>query len=312
MTIAKLLAGVELGGTKCVCILGTSPENVLARVRVSTVEPQTTLKEIDGIFDQWQLQYGPIGALGLASFGPIDLDPASAQYGYITSTPKVGWRNTDMATRFARRFNVPVAFDTDVNGAALAEGRLGAAKGLDDYAYVTVGTGVGVGVVVRGRPVFGCTHAELGHLRIARAPGDDWPGACVYHGACVEGLASGSAIISRVGSSADSLASDHPVWHFVAEALGQLLHALVLATAPRRIILGGGVMTAQAHLFARIRTALQSSLNGYITLPELNAGIADYVVPAVLGSDAGPVGALMLAEGVSDLPRSARRRNFEP
>lgn len=299
MSTSKLLAGVEFGGTKCVCIIGTSPEHVLARVRVSTADPHTTLKEIERVLERWCTEFGSVSALGLASFGPICLDRSSTNYGYITSTPKPGWRNTEIASRFTRRFNVPVAFDTDVNGAALAEGRLGAARNLDDYAYVTVGTGVGVGVVVQGRPVFGCNHAELGHLRVARASGDHWPGACTYHGACVEGLASGHAIKSRTGSSPDRLSSDHSVWQLAADALGQLLHALVLATAPKRIILGGGVMAAQTHLFDRIRTALQSSLNGYIELRELDEGIADYVVPAALGAEAGPVGALILAEKAS-------------
>lgn len=301
MASTKLLAGVELGGTKCVCILSSSsdPAHVVARERVPTRDPQTTLKAIDEILVRWQSEFAPISAIGLASFGPLCLDRAAEHYGYITSTPKPGWRSTELATRFQRHYNVPVAIDTDVNGAALAEGRFGAAQGLDDYAYITVGTGVGVGLVVRGRPVFGCNHGELGHLRVARVPGDHWPGACNYHGACVEGIASGHAIAARVGGPADRLSPDHPVWHVVADALAQLLHALVLATAPKRIILGGGVMTAQTQLFDRIRSALQSSLNGYITLRELKEGIADYVVPAALGSEAGPVGALILAEGVS-------------
>lgn len=301
MASTMLLAGVELGGTKCVCILSSSsdPTHVVARERVSTSDPQTTLKAIDEVLLRWQREFAPISAIGLASFGPLCLDRSAEQYGYITSTPKPGWPATELATRFHRHYNVPVAIDTDVNGAALAEGRFGAAQGLDDYAYITVGTGVGVGSIVRGRPVFGCNHGELGHLRIARVAGDHWPGACSYHGACVEGIASGHAITSRIGGPIDHLSPDHPVWTFVADALGQLLHALVLATAPQRIILGGGVMTAQAHLFDRVRAALQSSLNGYITLRELNEGIADYVVPAALGSDAGPIGALLLAEGIS-------------
>lgn len=296
MTSKKLLAGVELGGTKCVCILGTSPENVLEQVRVPTSDPQTTLGLIEAVLEEWQDQYGAIDALGLASFGPIDLRRSSPTYGYITSTPKPGWRNTPVVARFADRFNVPIGFDTDVNGAALAEGRQGAAQGLDNFAYITVGTGVGVGLIVGGRPVFGCNHAELGHLRIARMPGDSWPGVCSFHGACVEGLASGPAIAARVGFSPVYLTPADPVWPIVADALGQLLHALVLATAPMRIILGGGVISAQVHLFERIRTALQSSLNGYVTISEVTTGIAEYVVPAVLGSQAGPVGALVLAE----------------
>ena len=169
------------------------------------------------------------------------------------------------------------------------------AQGLDDFAYITVGTGVGVGLIVNGAPVFGCNHTELGHLRPARAPGDEWPGICAYHGACVEGLASGPAIEARAGMPADRLAADHPVWESVAHTLGQLLHAMVLSTAPKRIFLGGGVMNAQQHLFARVRRNLQLSLNGYVNVEEVTHGIDRYVVPPGLGASAGPLGALALA-----------------
>jgi fructokinase len=193
------------------------------------------------------------------------------------------------------RFGVPIGFDTDVNGAALAEGRWGAARSLRNFAYVTVGTGVGVGLVVNGAPVLGCNHTEMGHIRIVRRAGDDWPGVCAFHGDCVEGLASGPAIEARAGVSADRLGPDHPAWGSVAHALGQLLHAMVLTTAPERILLGGGVMTAQTHLFERVRDELQRSLNRYVEADEVRAGLRDYVTAPGLGAQAGPLGALALA-----------------
>jgi fructokinase len=279
-----------------VCILGTSPQDVLAQVRVPTTDPISTFREITAVLESWRRECGAIAALGVASFGPVDLQRRSPTYGYITTTPKSGWAHTEIVGRLARLFNVPVGFDTDVNGAALAEGQLGAARGLDDFAYITVGTGVGVGIVANGRTILGCNHTELGHLRVVRAPGDSWPGHCEFHGGCVEGIASGSAIAARTGASVESLAADHPVWDLVANALAQLLHALVLSTAPRRIIFGGGVMSANAHLYPRIRSQLQVSLNHYVQVPELASLIDEYIVPAMLGSLAGPAGALVLAQ----------------
>jgi fructokinase len=294
-TPSKLLAGVELGGTKCVCILGTGPEDVRAMERLDTGERGETLRQIEGVLDRWRQQYGPPRALGIASFGPVDLLPESRSYGFITSTSKAGWRETDVALRLARRTGVPVGFDTDVNGAALAEGRWGAAVGLTDYAYVTVGTGVGVGSIVRGRPVFGMNHTELGHIRVVRRRGDQFPGVCPYHGDCIEGLASGPAIEARAGKPATELAADDPAWEFVAHGLAQLLHTMVLTTAPQRIFLGGGVMTGQPHLFARIQDELRRSLNGYVEAAQVNEGIAQFIVPPGLGAMAGPLGALALA-----------------
>jgi fructokinase len=291
---AKLLAGVELGGTKCVCILGTGPEDVRAVERLPTGEREETLRKIESVLDGWRAQHGAARALGIASFGPVDLREGSPTFGYITSTTKAGWRNTDVASRLARRVNAPVGFDTDVNGAALAEGRWGAAVGLDDYAYITVGTGVGVGVIVRGRSIFGINHTELGHIRVVRKPGDTFAGVCSFHGDCVEGLASGPAIEARAGKPASQLSPDDPAWGFVAHTLAQLVHTLVLTTAPRRVFIGGGVL-AQAHLFERIRQELTLSLNGYVEAPELEQGLSQYVVPPGLGDMAGPLGALALA-----------------
>ncbi|HEU4780254.1 MAG TPA: ROK family protein [Steroidobacteraceae bacterium] len=291
----KLLAGVELGGTKCVCILGTGPDDVRALERLPTGEREETLRQIEAVLDRWREQYGSARALGIASFGPVDLRADSPTYGFITSTSKSGWRNTDVARRLGRRVGGPFGFDTDVNGAALAEGRWGAGVGLDDFAYVTVGTGIGVGLIVRGKSIFGMNHTELGHIRVARKPGDNFPGICSFHGDCIEGLASGPAIEARAGMPASQLPPDHPAWDFVAHGLAQLLHTMVLATAPSRIFLGGGVMSAQMHLFERIQRELQRSLNGYVEAPELERGLAQFIVPPGLGPMAGPLGALALA-----------------
>ncbi len=292
-----LLGGVEMGGTKCVCLIGTGHDDIHAQHSIPTGnDPVTTLGRIEQTLRDWRGTHGPIAALGIASFGPLDLAPGSASYGFITSTTKPGWRNTDVARRLGRTAGVPVGFNTDVNGAALAEGRWGAARGLADFAYVTVGTGIGVGLVVAGRPVNGFGHAELGHIRVVRHAGDTWQGACTFHGDCLEGLASGAAIRQRLGSPASSLAPNDPIWELVVHALAQLLHTLVLATAPKRILLGGGVMHAQRHLFVPLRRELQRSLNNYVEVPELSENIDEYIQPPALGEMAGPLGSLALAQ----------------
>jgi fructokinase len=297
MTNSKpLLGGVELGGTKCVCLIGTSPGDIRVEVAVPTsTDPEVTLGRIEEILTDGISQHGPIHALGIASFGPIDLSRSSRTYGYITSTVKPGWQNTSVAIRLSRALNVPVGFDTDVNGAALAEGRWGAAKGLADYAYVTVGTGVGVGLVVNGGLAHGFGHPELGHMRIARKADDDWPGACAFHHDCVEGLASGVAIAARSGMPAHLISAEDPIWELVTHALAQLLQTLVLATAPRRILIGGGVVQSRPELLPRIRQQLIASLNGYLKLDELIGPQDRYIVPPGLGASAGPLGALALA-----------------
>src|SRR5882757_3274407 len=234
-----LLVGVELGGTKCVCIIGTGPDDVRDQVTIPTAERNSTLERINSVLDGWRTAHGPIEAMGLASFGPLDLRPQSRTFGHITSTVKPGWEGTDVIGRLGGHRGIPVTINTDVNGAALAEGRWGAARGLKDYAYITVGTGVGVGLIVGGSPVFGCNHTELGHIRIVRLPGDRWPGICRFHGDCVEGLASGPAIAARAGIPGDQIPSASPIWEPVAHTLAQLLNTLLLATAPRRILIGG-------------------------------------------------------------------------
>lgn len=291
-----LLGGVELGGTKCVCLVGSGPDDVRAQVEIPTgADPQATLARVEEELRRAISKHGPIGALGVASFGPVDRRPGSATFGWITSTTKPGWSRTAVAPRLVQAFGVPLGFDTDVNGAALAEGRWGAARGLADFAYITVGTGVGVGLFVNGRLAHGFMHPELGHIRIARAAGDDWPGVCAYHGACVEGLASGPAIAARAGTPTHLIPADSPIWDLTAHALSQLLHTLVVATAPLRILVGGGVLQARPQLLASMRRELTRSLNGYIDSHELSGGLDTFVIAPGLGAAAGPLGALALA-----------------
>lgn len=294
----SLLAGVELGGTKCVCVLATPDGEILAQEQVPTEAPGQTLPQIRAILRQWFDSGREIGALGLASFGPVDVDKASPGWGRIGQTPKPGWTGVDIARELGEGFGVPVALDTDVNGAALAEMRWGAAKGLSDFAYVTIGTGVGVGLIVGGAPICGFGHAELGHMRIPRVAGDVWPGSCPYHGDCVEGLAAGPAITQRSGMRASLIAANDPIWSLVGHAIAQMLHNIVLTATPRRIFLGGGVITKQPQLFPIIRRELQASLAGYVGSTELDR-IEDYVVPPGLGTLAGPLGPISLALGVA-------------
>lgn len=219
------------------------------------------------------------------------MDRGSPSYGSITTTTKPGWRNVDVARRIEAELGLPANFDTDVNGAALAEMSWGAGRGLSDFAYVTVGTGIGVGLIANGTPVHGFGHPELGHVRVKRLPGDDWPGACPFHGDCVEGIASGSALKARLGGGdPGGLAADDPVWASVADALAQLCHGLVCATAPQQIAIGGGVIERQPHLLGKVRERLVESLAGYVPLPG-----EDYLVLPELGAQAGPLGAVALA-----------------
>jgi fructokinase len=285
-----MYAGVELGGTKCVLMLARGRDDVFEREVIPTTAPEETLGRIEATLLRWKRTQG-LAALGIGSFGPIDLDRASATYGYVLDTPKPGWTRIDIAPRLQRVIGVPTSFDTDVNGAALAEMRWGAGRAMEDFCYVTVGTGVGVGMIVNGNPTRGLAHCELGHIRIARLPGDDWPGSCPFHGDCVEGLASGSALSARFGDEIEKLSSEHPVWDSVAWTLVQLCHAIVCAAGPRKIAMGGGVIDRQPHLLDRIQLKLEESLNGYIRLP----ADGPYVRAPELGNDAGPLGAIALA-----------------
>lgn len=280
-------AGVELGGTKCVAILARGPNDILSREMVPTTTPAETLGALTAILAKWQFN-----ALGLASFGPVDLNPQSETFGYITSTPKPGWRGTDVLGTLRKAAGVPTEFDTDVNGAAFAEMRWGAGQGFDDFAYVTVGTGVGVGLIANGLPMRGFAHCELGHIRVPRLAGDEFAGSCPYHGDCVEGLAAGPSLICRVGAErVGTLSPGDKVWESVAWALAQLCQAIVCAAAPPAIAIGGGVIDNQPHLLERVEALLAESLNGYMALPD----DGPYIRSPALGRDAGPLGAIALA-----------------
>jgi fructokinase len=298
-----LFGGVEAGGTKFVCVVGSGPDDIRGETRFPTSTPAATLGEATRFFREQQALHGPLSAVGIASFGPVDLHPASARFGYITSTPKVGWPDTDVAGPFRRDLGLKVAFDTDVNAAALGEWRFGAARGLDTFIYLTVGTGIGGGGLVNGRLMHGLIHPEMGHVRLPRDPGaDPFPGACPFHGDCLEGLASGPAMAARWGRPAEALPEDHRAWALEAHYLALALVGFICTLSPQRIILGGGVME-QAHLLPLIRREVKALLNRYIQAPEILDDIESYVVAPGLGGRAGVIGALVLAEEAAS-PRS--------
>jgi fructokinase len=288
------VGGVELGGTKAVCVVGTGPDDVRAEARVPTTTPAETLGRIVDFFaDRAATQ--PLAALGVASFGPLDLDPRSATFGFITTTPKQPWRQVDLVTALGRALGTTVALDTDVNAAALAEHRWGRGRGVETLVYVTVGTGIGGGVLVAGRPLHGLVHPEIGHVRVPHDRARDaFAGVCPHHGDCWEGLASAPALAARWGQPPESWPDDHPAWALEAEYLALGLANVVLTLSPQRIVLGGGVM-ARVGLLPLVRTRLRAVLAGYVKSRAVEEGIDDYLVAPALGERAGGLGALALA-----------------
>ncbi len=283
-----MIGGIEAGGTKFVLAVGPSPAEIFARHVIPTRMPQETLAEAAA----WFAAQGHIDALGIASFGPVDLDPASPTWGHITRTPKPGWTGCDLAGYFAEALGVPVGFDTDVNGAALAEAHHGAGRGLSSLAYVTVGTGIGGGLVLNGAPVHGAAHPEMGHVFVRRSAWDhDFAGHCPIHGDCLEGLASGPAIMARWGKSLSDLPPHHAAHDMVAGYLAQLCYSLFAMTAVEVAVLGGGVMKA-AGLIDRVREMTRDLVGDY-----LPGGNRHRIEAPGLGENSGLVGALMLAEG---------------
>ncbi|MDP3406249.1 MAG: ROK family protein [Brevundimonas sp.] len=289
----SLFAGIELGGTKVMIGFGSRPDDLETPIRIPTTTPSETLAEVVRVLEARSRTHG-LAAIGVASFGPVALDPAGAGYGRILRTPKPHWSEADLLAPL-RRFGVPVGLATDVGGAALAEGRWGAAAGLSDHVYVTVGTGVGMGVVANGTLVRGVLHPEAGHLPVRRDPRDDFPGVCPFHGGCLEGLVSGPAIAARLGRGAETLADDDPVWEVLAGYLAQMAAALTYMLAPQRILLGGGV-GATPHLLHRVRTGLRAELGGYLPHLDADAALDLYLQPPGLGDRSGVLGAIVLAE----------------
>jgi len=282
----KILAGIELGGTKTVAVLSRGTE-IFERVRLPTTSPQETLHLLGERLGRWDAIY-PIAALGVASFGPLVIDPGHARYGHLLDTPKKGWSGANLGP-LATRLDCPVALHTDVTAAALAEGKWGAARGCTDHVYITVGTGIGMGIVVAGQPLSGQLHPEAGHMRVARAFDDDFTGSCPFHGDCLEGLASGIAIAQRAGKPGAKVAGDDPLWEWVVEAIALACANLRLTLACERIVLGGGVIAGRAMLVDRIAERTHALIGGYLPLA------SQMVVAAELGEDAGPKGALLLA-----------------
>jgi fructokinase len=291
---------IEAGGTKFICGVGTGPGD-LATVQIPTAAPESTLSHVISFLRD---STAPVRAVGIGSFGPVDLDRRSPTYGHITSTPKPGWRDVDLAGTIAGALNVPVGFDTDVNAAASGEARWGAAVGLTDFLYLTVGTGIGGGAKVNGSLVHGLVHPEMGHVRVPHDRSTDpFHGLCPFHGDCLEGLASGPAMQARWGVAPERLPSDHEGWALEAHYLALGLVAWTCTLSPQRIIIGGGVMQ-HPRLFETVRREFSTLLGGYIQAKELTDRLDEYIVPPLLGSRAGVLGALALAEAALAQSRS--------
>jgi fructokinase len=290
----KVYGGIEAGGTKFVCAVGTGPDNILAKIQLPTTLPRETLNKAIWFFENLKT---PLAGIGIASFGPLDLDNKSPTYGSITTTPKPRWANTDLVNIFKDALKVPVYLDTDVNGAAIAEGKWGAAKGLDNFIYLTIGTGIGGGAIINGRPVHGLVHPEMGHILIPHdREKDPYNGCCLYHGDCLEGLASGTAVGKRWGKPAESLPATHKAWELEAEYIASGVMNLMLTVSPRKVILGGGIMKVPG-LIEAVRQKVKIKLNHYANIPEVEKNISEYIVSPGLGDMAGVLGAIALAEG---------------
>jgi fructokinase len=287
-----LFGGMEGGGTKFVCAVGTGPENVREEIRFPTTNPDETLERAITFFKKHTL-----AAIGLAPFGPLDLNPASPAYGSITATPKPGWGNTDIINRFRRHIKVPMAFDLDVNAAAFGEYHwIPENRGLNSLVYFTIGTGIGAGFIVNGQVVHGLTHPEAGHMHIPHdRQKDPFPGSCPFHGDCFEGLANGPAIGKRWGQAADSLPEDHPAWDLEAGYIALALANVIFTLSPQRIVLGGGVMERH-QLFPLIRQKVRQILNSYIPSLVVKGAMNEYIVPPGLGKRSGILGAMAMAK----------------
>ena len=285
-----LFGTLEAGGTKMVLSVGNEKNELLEQTTIPTEAPDRTIPAMIAWF-----KTKDISALGIGTFGPVDLNPASPTYGWITKTPKPGWQDTPLLQSLRDALGVPAKIDTDVNAAALAEWRLGAAKGLNSCLYVTVGTGIGAGIVSEGKLIHGLLHPELGHMLLRQEPDDPSPeGFCPYHQGCLEGLASGPAIEKRWGTGARNLPPDHEAWDLETSYLAQMCMNAVCAFSPEKIILGGGVMQ-QKHLFPLIREKTLRLLNGYIRADAILDHIDTYIVEPGLGTKSGAIGALLLA-----------------
>lgn len=295
MSAAQLYAAVEAGGTKVICGVGSADGGSLETVRIPTTDPGATVRKIVDFFHSARERHGSPEAVGIASFGPLDLDPRSLAYGAITTTPKPGWQGINLPRLLGSALGIPAGINTDVNAAALAEARAGAARGRHAVVYATVGTGIGVGLVSRGKMVHGLGHPEAGHLRVPRhAAHVGFGGICPYHGDCLEGLASGTAIKAAWGASLDQLEPDHPAWEVESHYLAHLCATLIFTVAPEHIIFGGGVMS-QTRLFDAIRSKTLSLIGGYAGAWTKEAA-AERITGPGCSEPSGLVGAYLIAQ----------------
>ena len=292
----KLFGGIEAGGTKFVCIVGKDPDHLIREERFPTTSPHETIHRVIEFFRPY-VERDKLEAVGIASFGPLDLNPGSATYGYITTTPKAGWSQINLYGEIKRKLQVPIAFDTDVNAAAFGEQYwIPENRSLDPFVYVTVGTGVGIGVMINGSPLHGLMHGEAGHFALPHDwRRDPFAGACPYHGDCLEGLASGFSMSKRWGQPPECLPDTHPGWQLETEYLALALVNLIYAYSPKKIILGGGV-SQHYGLLQRTRGKVQQFLNGYVQSSLLVDHIDEYILPPALGNCSGGLGAMAMAK----------------
>ena len=290
-----MLGGIEAGGTKIVCAVGCTPDQILASQVIPTAAPEATFQQICAFFDKAQSEYGRVVGIGVAAFGPVDIDPGSPSYGTVQRTPKPGWTGANWLGGL-NRLRCPITVDTDVNGAALGEWRLGAGQGLNTLAYVTVGTGIGAGILKNGRSLSGTGHFEMGHIYPPHDyESDPFPGRCPFHRDCLEGLASGPAIIDRWGITLSEMPAGHPAFALQAGYLAHLAATIILTHMPDRIVFGGSVMKAPG-LMERLRAATRILLANYLSGGPADGDLTDYLVPPGLGDRAGVTGALAMAE----------------
>jgi fructokinase len=291
----RFFGAVEAGGTKFVCAVGDETGRIHTLQQFPTADPASTIENTLSFLRRCSTDFGDLSAIGIGSFGPVEINGNSPRYGFIGRTPKPGWSGVDIAGPLSREFACPIGFDTDVNAAALGEHRWGAAMGVENLVYLTIGTGIGGGVLIDGKPIHGLMHPEIGHLYPRRHPRDPvFEGVCSFHHDCMEGLASGPAIVARSGAQLQQLEAAHPQWEIEADYLGQLCAQLVLTISPQRIVMGGGVMS-QLRLLPPARERMRHWLRGYIDRAEILTDIEHYVVAPGLGAQSGVLGALALA-----------------
>lgn len=281
------IGALEAGGTKMVCAIGNEMGEIFERISIPTETPEITMPKIIEYFKDREIE-----ALGIGCFGPIDLNRRSDRYGYITTTPKLAWSNYNIVGILKEALKVPVGFDTDVNASALGEATWGITKGLENSMYITIGTGIGTGIITNGKMLHGMLHPEGGHLLLSKHPNDSFKGVCPYHNTCLEGLASGPAIEARWGKKGDELSTHKEVWELEAYYIAQALVNYIMIISPERIVLGGGVMH-QEHIIHLIRKEVRHLMSGYIKTKELE-NIENYIVLPSLNDNQGIMGALKL------------------